>query len=61
MAERMRVARELHDAVAHNVSVIAIQAAGADGVLERDPARAAECATLIEEVAREALSELGRP
>ncbi len=60
MAERMRVARELHDAVAHNVSVIAIQAAGADGVLERDPDRAAECATLIEEVAGEALTELGR-
>ena len=59
-AERMRVARELHDAVAHNVSVIAIQAAGADGVLERDPARAAECATLIAAVARDALSELGR-
>jgi signal transduction histidine kinase len=58
--ERMRVARELHDAVAHNVSVIAIQAAGADGILERDPGRAAECAALIESVAREALAELGR-
>jgi signal transduction histidine kinase len=58
--ERMRIARELHDAVAHNVSVIAIQAAGADGVLDKDPARAAECATLIRTVAREALTELGR-
>ena len=41
-AERMRVARELHDAVAHNISVIAIQAGGADGIVERDPARAAQ-------------------
>ena len=59
-AERMRVARELHDAVAHNISVIAIQAAGADGVLERDAERAAQCATLIEAVGREALVELSR-
>jgi signal transduction histidine kinase len=59
-AERMRVARELHDAVAHNISVIAIQAAGADGVAERDPARAAECAALIESVGREAIVELRR-
>jgi signal transduction histidine kinase len=56
----MRVARELHDAVAHNISVIAIQAGGADGILERDPARAEACAELIEAVACEALTELGR-
>ena len=36
----MRVARELHDAVAHNLSVIAIQAGGAEGLVERDPDRA---------------------
>jgi signal transduction histidine kinase len=59
-AERMRVARELHDAVAHNISVIAIQAAGAGGIVERDPERAAQCAPLIEAAAREALAELGR-
>ena len=59
-AERMRVARELHDAVAHNLSVIAIQAAGAQGIVERDPARARECADLIEAVTREAAGELGR-
>ena len=58
--ERMRVARELHDAVAHNISVIAIQAGGADGIVERDPDRAAQSAELIEAVAREALAELGR-
>jgi len=58
--ERMRVARELHDAVAHNLSVVAIQAAGAAGVVERDPARAAEVVALVEEVVAEALVELGR-
>ena len=50
--ERVRVARELHDAVAHNISVIAIQADGAAGILERDPARARECVLLIAAVAR---------
>jgi signal transduction histidine kinase len=59
-AERARVARELHDAVAHNLSVIAIQAAGADGLVERDPARATQIAALLATVGREALDELGR-
>ena len=59
-AERMRVARELHDAVAHNISVIAIQAAGAEPLVARDPERAAQCAELIEQVGGEALVELGR-
>ena len=59
-AERARVARELHDAVAHNLSVIAIQAAGADAIVERDPARAAHIAALIDTVGHEALDELGR-
>jgi signal transduction histidine kinase len=58
--ERASVARELHDAVAHNVSVIAIQAGGAEPLVDRDPARAADCLALIEQVAREALAELGR-
>jgi len=59
-AERARVARELHDAVAHNISVIAIQAAGAIAIAEREPARAAQIAELIDAVAREARAELGR-
>ncbi len=59
-AERMRMARELHDAVAHSISVIAIQAAGAEPLVERDRERAAQCAVLIEQTAREALAELGR-
>ena len=59
-AERARVARELHDAVAHNLSVIAIQAAGADGLVERDPGRATQIAALLDTIGREALDELGR-
>ena len=59
-AERMRVARELHDAVAHSISVIAIQAAGADGIAERDPERTIRCAELVAAIAREGLAELGR-
>jgi signal transduction histidine kinase len=58
--ERVRIARELHDAVAHNISVIAIQAGGAHGIAERDPARAIGIAQLIEDVAREAAGELDR-
>ena len=59
-AERVRVARELHDAVAHSISVIAIQAAGADGLVDRDGERAAQVAALLATVSRDALAELGR-
>ncbi|MDA0140809.1 sensor histidine kinase [Solirubrobacter sp. CPCC 204708] len=59
-SERTRMARELHDAVAHHISVIAIQAGGADGIVERDPRRVAQIAALIASVAHEALAELGR-
>lgn len=59
-AERMRVARELHDAVAHSISVIAIQAGGAEALVDRDRERAAQCAALIEQTGGEALAEFGR-
>jgi signal transduction histidine kinase len=58
--ERVRVARELHDAVAHNVSVIAIQAGGAEGLVDRDPQRAAGVVALLATGAGEALAELDR-
>jgi signal transduction histidine kinase len=58
--ERMRIARELHDAVAHNISVIAIQAGGAQAIVERDPDRVAGISALVAAVAREASGELRR-
>jgi signal transduction histidine kinase len=59
-AERVRIARELHDVVAHHVSVIGVQAAGARRVMGRQPARAAEALSSIEASSREAVAELHR-
>jgi signal transduction histidine kinase len=56
--ERRRIAREMHDVVAHSVSTMVIQAGGARRILDRDPARAAAAATLIERSGREALAEM---
>jgi signal transduction histidine kinase len=56
--ERARVARELHDVLAHNLSLMTIQAAAARRVLEGDPTAAAEAADLIGRTGREAMSEL---
>lgn len=59
-AERVRIARELHDVVAHHVSVIGVQAAGARTVMDRQPARAAEALSVIEDSSRRAVAELHR-
>jgi signal transduction histidine kinase len=58
--ERRRIAREMHDVVAHSVSVMVVQAGGARRIVERDPARAVEAAAHIEEVGRAALTEMRR-
>jgi signal transduction histidine kinase len=59
-AERVRIARELHDVVAHHVSVIGVQAAGARRVMDRQPALAAEALSSIEASSRQAVIELHR-
>lgn len=56
--ERLRLARELHDAVAHHVSLMGVQAAAARTLLGVDPARATEALEHVETSAREAISEL---
>ncbi|HEX6697638.1 MAG TPA: histidine kinase [Solirubrobacteraceae bacterium] len=58
--ERKRIAREMHDVVAHSMSVMVVQAGGARRILERDPLRAREAAELIAATGREALVELQR-
>lgn len=56
--ERTRIARELHDVVAHHVSAIAVQAGAAAEVAECQPQRAREALTFIQETSREALAEM---
>ncbi|REE99448.1 sensor histidine kinase [Thermomonospora umbrina] len=58
LAERNRLARELHDSVGHALSVVTLQAAAAGRVLDSDPAFAREALNAIEESARSALEDL---
>jgi signal transduction histidine kinase len=58
--ERRRIAREMHDVVAHSVSVMVVQAGGARRILQRDPRRAVEAAAQIEDVGRAAMVEMRR-
>jgi signal transduction histidine kinase len=60
LAERLRIARELHDIVAHHVSVIVIQAQGAQRVADREPDRARQAMAEVERTARTALEEMRR-
>jgi signal transduction histidine kinase len=58
--ERARIARELHDVVAHHVSLMAVQAEAAGSLLPGQPAAASRSVEIIGETARQALVELRR-
>ncbi|MEV0395538.1 sensor histidine kinase [Polymorphospora rubra] len=60
MGERVRIARELHDVVAHHVSVMGVQAAATRRVLDRDPGKARTMLSAVEQSARTAVDELRR-
>ncbi|MFC6082280.1 sensor histidine kinase [Sphaerisporangium aureirubrum] len=59
-AERARIARELHDVVAHNVSVMIVQADGAGYAIGTDPEQARQALGTISRTGRQALAEMRR-
>lgn len=58
--DRVRIARELHDVVAHHVSVMGVQAGAARLVVDQDPQRAKDLMTGVEEASREAIGDFRR-
>ncbi|MFF3664411.1 sensor histidine kinase [Microtetraspora malaysiensis] len=58
--ERLRIARELHDVVAHGMSLIAVKAGVANHVAEARPEEAREALRVIETASRDALAEMRR-
>ncbi|MEV4743292.1 sensor histidine kinase [Streptomyces sp. NPDC049555] len=59
-AERLRIARELHDMVAHSIGIVAIQAGVGSRVIDTQPAEAREALRVIEATSRQTLSGLRR-
>jgi signal transduction histidine kinase len=59
-AERARIARELHDVIAHNVSVMVVQAEGASYAMDASPEAARRALGAIAETGRGALAEMRR-
>jgi signal transduction histidine kinase len=58
--ERLRIARELHDVVAHSMSVIAVQSAVGNHVMDINPGEARHALAVIETTSRSALTEMRR-
>ncbi|MFL5846811.1 MAG: sensor histidine kinase [Solirubrobacteraceae bacterium] len=58
--ERARIAREMHDVIAHTMAIMVVQAGAARSVLDRDPARAEQALGTVEDTGRVALGELRR-
>lgn len=58
--ERAAVARELHDAIGHTMTVVALQAGGARRLARTDPVRATETLRMLDEVVEDGLAELRR-
>jgi signal transduction histidine kinase len=58
LEERVRIARELHDVVAHHVSVMAIQAGVARRLFDRDPTEAVAAIGSVEMASRQAIADL---
>ena len=58
--ERSRIARELHDIVAHCVSVMVVQAGAAEDLLDRDPDKARAPLALVQVTGQQAVTELSR-
>jgi signal transduction histidine kinase len=57
-AERLRIARELHDVLGHNISLISVQAGVALHLMDQQPEQARLALTVIREASKEALREL---
>jgi signal transduction histidine kinase len=58
--ERLRIARELHDVVAHSMSIIAVQSGVGAHVLDRQPEEARKALAAVEVTSRQALTEVAR-
>ncbi|WP_329567003.1 sensor histidine kinase [Kitasatospora sp. NBC_01266] len=58
LEERTRIAREMHDVVAHRVSLMVVHAGALERIVARDPQKAAQSAKLMADTGRQALDEL---